>query len=54
MLAGIPVGMVRMSVGLTGSLEQRMEQLMESYSAVCGHKHLPYRAAQACTISICL
>ena len=47
--AGIPAGMVRMSVGLTGSLEQRMGQLMESYTAVCGHRQLPYRAAEART-----
>ncbi len=45
-VAGIPMGMVRMSVGLTGSLEQRLGQLMESYTAVCGQKHLPYRAAE--------
>ncbi|BDA40927.1 Methionine gamma-lyase [Coccomyxa sp. Obi] len=45
-VAGIPAGMVRMSVGLTGSLEQRIGQLMESYTAVCGHRQLPYRAAE--------
>ncbi len=45
--AGIPAGMVRMSVGLTGSLEQRIGQLMESFTAVCGHRQLPYRAAEA-------
>lgn len=51
--AGIPAGMVRMSVGLTGSLEQRMGQLMESYTAVCGHRQLPYRAAEARTDPPC-
>lgn len=46
------MGMVRMSVGLTGSLEQRLEQLMESYTAVCGHKHLPYLAAEVRALPI--
>ena len=54
LFAGIPMGMVRMSVGLTGSLEQRLEQLMESYTAVCGHKHLPYRAAEVRALPIVL
>ena len=31
--AGIPSGLVRMSVGITGTLEQRWEQLRQSYLA---------------------
>eukprot|EP00884_Botryococcus_braunii_P020466 jgi/Botrbrau1/7102/Bobra.0165s0123.1 len=49
--AGIPPGLVRLSVGITGSLESRCEQLLEAYeactSALSGDvPRFPYRAAQ--------
>ena len=36
--AGIPSGLVRMSVGITGTLEQRWLQLRESYLAATGSR----------------
>ncbi len=47
--AGIPSGLVRMSVGITGTLEQRWLQLRESYlAATSGHA----KAAQPLVHSI--
>jgi hypothetical protein len=50
-VAGISPGLVRLSIGITGKLENRCEQLLEAYeactSALSGEvPRFPYRAAQ--------
>lgn len=53
-MAGIPPGLVRMSVGLTGTLAQRWAQLAECYDTVSGRKPLPYRAAEVLPSIFCM
>lgn len=46
-MAGISNGLVRMSVGITGTLEARWAQLEEAFYAVAQPAEPAFRAAQA-------
>ena len=46
-VTGISSGLVRMSVGITGTLEARWAQLEEAFHAVAQPAEPTFRAAQA-------
>ena len=50
---GIPAGLVRMSVGLSGTLEQRWAQLAECFATAARAGPLPFRAAEARAFCSC-